>query len=135
VPRSDELFIEAFETCNLQSDAFRHADHVRLAWLYLRRLPLLEAIERYSVGLKRFAAANGAPEKYHETVTWAYLLIIHQRMASADSSYSWNEFSAANPDLMDWSHSVLERYYRRETLASGTARLMFVLPDRGLDIS
>lgn len=131
----DELFIEAFETCELPNGAFHHADHVRLAWLYLRRLTLLEAIERYTGGLKRFATANGAPEKYHETITWAYLLIIHQRMAHADSCHSWDEFAAANSDLMDWSPSVLEKYYRRETLASETARLTFVLPDRGLDIS
>ncbi|MEJ2085192.1 MAG: hypothetical protein P8Y44_05860, partial [Acidobacteriota bacterium] len=99
------------------------------------RLPLLEAIEHYTNGLKRFAAANGAPEKYHETITWAYLLIIHQRMAHSDPDESWEDFAAANSDLMDWSPNILEKYYRRETLASDTARLIFVLPDRGLDVS
>jgi hypothetical protein len=128
--RTDTGFIRSFEDCTLSADAFHHRDHVRLAWLYLRRLPVLDALTRFSEGLRRFATANGHPGLYHETITWAYLFLIHQRMAGAETDETWEEFAARNPDLLTWKPSVLNAYYREETLGSELARRVFVMPDR-----
>lgn len=117
--------IEAFEACDV--DEFHHADHIRLAWLYLRELPLLGAIERFTTALKRFAVSKGVPGLYHETITWAYLLLIHERM---NGEHSFDEFRAANGDLFTWKPSVLDSYYRAETLQSERARRVFMMPDR-----
>jgi hypothetical protein len=129
----DREFIERFEDGTLPEDRFHHVDHVRLAWLYLSRLPLLQALDRYTTGLKRFAAAAGKPDRYHETITWAYLFLIHERMERAGHPRSWEEFIAANPDLEAWDGGVLGRYYRKETLDSGLARRIYLLPDGGID--
>jgi hypothetical protein len=40
------------------------------------------------------------------------------------------EFVARHPDLITWKPSILDRYYRPETLRSDLARRVFVLPDR-----
>ena len=40
---SDAAFLAAFEACTLAAGAFRHYDHIRLAWLYLGAAPLEEA--------------------------------------------------------------------------------------------
>jgi hypothetical protein len=128
---TDEEFLRRFEAGTLPDGGFHHRDHVRLAWLYLGRHPLLEAIARFRDGLRRFAAARGKPGLYHETITWAFLLLIHERMARRPpSTASWEAFAAANPDLLVWRPSVLGTYYRDETLASELARRVFVLPDR-----
>ncbi|MCA1816070.1 MAG: hypothetical protein LC746_06625 [Acidobacteria bacterium] len=103
---------------------------MRLAWLYLRRLPLAEACARFVAGIKRFAAAQGKPERYHETITWAYLLLINERDARAARAQTWDEFADANADLLDWENSVLKSYYRAETLSSDVARKVFLLPDK-----
>src|SRR2546430_371861 len=108
---------------------FHHADHIRLAWVYLRTLPLLEAIERFTTSLKRFADHHGKPGLYHETITWAYLLLIHERM---NGEQSFEAFRAKNSDLFTWKPSILDIYYRAETLASDRARRAFVLPDAHL---
>jgi hypothetical protein len=126
---TDDEFLRRFEDCTLANTAFHHRDHVRLGWLYLRRYPALEALARFTEGLKRFAAANGKPGLYHETITWAYLLLIHERMAR-DETDSWEDFAQRNPDLLVWKPSVLDRYYEKETLGSELARRVFVLPDR-----
>lgn len=126
---TDAELLRSFEDCTLPNSAFHHRDHVRLAWLYLRRLPALEALARFTEGLKRFAAANGHPGLYHETITWAYLLLIHERMARTDTEL-WEKFAERNPDLLNWKPSVLDRYYEKETLGSELARRVFVLPDR-----
>lgn len=124
---ADVDFIRSFEDCTLPNSAFHHRDHVRLAWLYLERYPVLEALARFTEGLKRFAAANGHPGLYHETITWAYLFLIRERKAEPGGE-TWEEFAARNPDLLGWNPSVLDRYYARETLQSERARRVFVMP-------
>jgi hypothetical protein len=126
----DTEFIERFENCNLKGEDFHHRDHVRIVWLYLQSNSVLETLGRFSAGLKRFAAANGKPNLYHETITWAYVFLIHERMERKEHRQSWAEFVAANSDLFDWKDNILKTYYQETTLRSETARRTFVFPDR-----
>jgi len=126
----DEQFIAAFEDGSLPAEGFRHRDHVRLAWLYLREQPLLPAIATFSAALLRFTRKNGAEHRYHETITWAYLVLVHERMARAGRDQGWEEFAAANGDLFDRDEPILHRYYTEATLGSDLARRVFILPDR-----
>jgi hypothetical protein len=81
--------------------------------------------------LKRFAAAQGKPDRYHETITWAFLLLIRERIARARRTQRWEEFAAGNADLFVWKGGVLATLYRPETLDSDLARRTFILPDIG----
>lgn len=81
VSMSDEEFIRDFEACTLPAERFHHQEHVRVVWLYLLRYSVLETLARFSEYLKRFAAANGQATLYHETISWAYVFLIHERMA------------------------------------------------------
>ena len=126
----DRDFVTAFEACTLPNESFHHRDHVRLAWLYLKDMPPAEALTRFTEGLQRFAHAHGHPGLYHETITWAYLLLIRERMALSGEDGGFEAFAAANPDLLTWKPSILARYYREETLGSELARRVFLLPDR-----
>jgi len=121
----DREFVAAFENCTLPPDQFPHRAHVRLAWIYLRERSLLEALTRFVDGLKRYAGSLGASTKYHETVTWAYMFLIHDRMARAQHE-TFEDFAASNPDLFN---GVLEKYYTKDTLASDLARRTFLMPD------
>jgi hypothetical protein len=132
-PTDDRDFVTAFEACALPAEGFHHRDHVRLAWLYLKELPPAQALTRFTEGLQRFAEAHGKPGLYHETITWAYLLLIRERMARAadgEMGGSFEAFAAAHPDLLTWKPSILASYYREETLGSELARQVFLLPDR-----
>jgi len=124
--------IQQFEEGVTDAASFHHTDQVRLAFEYLRRYPALEALERFSAALKRFATAQGKAQRYHETITWAYLLLIRERQARAGRSQTWEEFAEHNSDLLIWKGGVLTILYRPETLDSDLARNIFVLPDRGL---
>ena len=123
---SDAELLAGFSAGTLEP--FHHQDHVRVAWLYLRREPLLPAAEQFTSGLRRFAAAKGKPGLYHETITLAFLFLIRERMLPEPERF--DEFAARNPDLLRWKPSALDRYYREETLASERARRGFLLPDR-----
>jgi hypothetical protein len=129
---TDDKFMARFEDCTLSSQSFHHSDHVKMAFLYLGRYPTLEAMQRFSDSLVRFAAAKGHPELYHETITWALLLLIRERMVRAAHQQSWAEFAESNVDLLNWNSNVLKRYYLDETLSSDLARKHFLFPDKGL---
>jgi hypothetical protein len=126
----DEEFVEKFESCALPGECFHHEDHVRLAWLYLCRYTLIDALVKFSEGLKRFALSKGKPGLYHETITLAYLFLIHERLKRCGARQNWQEFAEANRDLLDWQNNVLKKLYREETLFSEFARRVFVLPDK-----
>ena len=125
----NEEFIQQFEACTLASEGFHHQDHVMVVWLYLRRYPVLETLVRFSEGLKRFASSHGKAGLYHETITWAYVFLINERIKRNGSCQSWEAFAAANADLLDWKNSVLKSFYREETLRSDLARATFLFPD------
>lgn len=121
--------IERFENGLPSKEEFHHADHVRVAFAYVSNYPSLVALEKFCSALKRFAVSRGKPDLYHETITWAYLFLIRQRIAKLESPLEWQEFARENSDLLTWKPSVLNRYYREETLQSDLAKSIFLMPD------
>jgi len=126
---TDQELIEQFEDGTLPIEGFHHREHVRAAFLYLTKYPVLEALQIFSRTLRRFAETRGKPQLYHQTITWAYIFLIQERMARAGSKQSWEEFARDNPDLLVWNDGILTRFYRSETLTSELARTVFLLPD------
>lgn len=125
----DEQFVAAFERGGLSGGEFTHAGHVRVAWWYLKRYDFTEALERFRTALRRFAAAQGAAGRYHETITVAYLLIIAGRLDETPE-LSWVEFAGRHADVLSRTPPILARYYTNETLQSERAKGTFVRPDR-----
>jgi hypothetical protein len=129
---TDDEFIASFENATLDNASFHHADHVRMGFLYLCRYPVLDALARFSASLLRIATANGKPKLYHETITWAFLLLIRERLARTGYQQTWTEFAASNEDLLNWKDNVLKKYYRGETLSSDLARTTFLFPGKAV---
>jgi len=126
--RIEQIF-EAFENATLQPGGFNHEAHILVGWRYLQELSLLDAITRFTDAIKRLTRKLGVPTKYHETITWFYLIKIAER-CSDDLAADWPAFKAANPDLFACNPSLVEKYYSNALLSSGTARRMFVFPDQ-----
>jgi hypothetical protein len=125
--------IQRFERGLEPSYEFHHADHVRLAFAYLREYPVLQALEKFAEALRRFAAARGKTQLYNETITCAYFFLIRERMARCEG-VGWEEFARQNSDLLSWKDGILSRYYSEGTLKSDLARAVFVLPDKCLEL-
>jgi len=122
-------FIQRFEADAIPENSFHHTDHVQLAFAYLSEFPPLEALQKFSAALKRFATDRGKSQLYHETITHAYFFLIRERMARCATA-TWEEFALNNPDLLIWQGGILSRYYYDVTLKSDLARAVFVFPDR-----
>ena len=128
-PTETDHLLQAFLDTSLPAGQFHHRQHVEVAWAFVRHYGMPAALAEFTTAIKRFADAKGATGLYHQTITWAFLLLIAERQATCDAG-SWDHFAAANPDLLTWKPSILERYYSRETLKSDLARRVFLFPDR-----
>jgi hypothetical protein len=124
---TDADFLAAVEAATYPGEAFRHRAHVRLAWLCLRERGFDAGLERVRGLIQRYAAALGAPGKYHETLTRAWAELVQAALESTPAAASFDAFLAARPELRD--SRLLERYYRQETLDSAAARAGWVAPD------
>lgn len=125
---SDDELLNGFLSTELPVDQFHHEQHVRVAWMFVRTHGMPAALGEFAGAIKRFAQAKNAHGLYHETITWAFLLIIAERAARKPAD-TWDAFAADNTDLLSWKPSVLERYYSKELLTSALARKTFVMPD------
>ncbi len=126
---NDDDLIAQLEACTLPENQFHHADHLRAAWIYLTRYAPGVAMEKFSATLIAYATRLGQPGRYHATITWAYLLLLNERIYRSSKPSTWNRFAAEHPDLFDWNNSILLRYYLPETLSSPLARRVFLMPD------
>jgi hypothetical protein len=131
-PEAGHDLLERFLDTTLPPEQFHHRQHVQVAWLFVRNYGMPDALREFTTAIKRFADAKGATGLYHETITWAFLLLIAERQERCGAA-SWEAFATANPDLLVWKPSILERYYSSERLKSDLARKVFVFPDRAPD--
>ncbi|HEY2320033.1 MAG TPA: hypothetical protein VGH67_17130 [Solirubrobacteraceae bacterium] len=105
---------------------FGHREHVELAWSYLRLYPLAEAEGVMVAAIRHVARQHGAEEKYHETITRAWLrcVAVHMQRWGAES---FEAFIERNPALLDGG--LLEHFYSRALVFGGDARAAWVDPD------
>ena len=120
----DDRFLAAFEAGTLPPTLFDHRGHLRVAFIYLRRLPFLEACIAMRDGLRRFAARVGKGGLYHETLTIAFMSLVNERM-QGDPASDATAFATRYPELSD--PQLLRRCYGAPVLDSELARSSFLL--------
>jgi len=123
---SDEEFLRALEGGELPEAEFGHAAHVRAAYLYLRRGDFAAALTRIRAAIGNHARRLGKADRYHETITVAYLALIQQHMCLRGDGGGWPGFARENPELLQ--ADLLLHYYPRSQLQSELARRVFILP-------
>ena len=108
------------------SGRFGHREHVHLTWLAVRRVGVPAAVGLVSDGIARTARYAGAPQKYHATVSRAWVeLVGHHAAERGEDDFA--AFADHHPALLD--KRLLTRFYRPATLASPQARTGWVEPD------
>lgn len=118
----NDPLVRAFEAATIDPSAFGHREHLYVAWCYLRTLPLEEALARYVRHLRALTIALGVPQKFHATMTWAYVLLLHDAMERSPDA----PFDDLLP-LLEHPRAI-HAHYDASELASAEARRRFVLP-------
>jgi hypothetical protein len=122
---TDQEFLDRFERADL--DQFRHADHVRVACLYLDRHDREEALRRIADRLLAFATAKGEPGRFHYTLTRAWLELIDGARRRYSDARTSDALLFVCPALSN--PKLVERFYSFTRLQSAGARKDWVGPD------
>ena len=127
---NDTELTRALERGELPNTGFRHADHLRVALVYLNETPTVsEAIDRMAATLRRFATSVGQPQKYSQATTefWMHQVAAVRAVmpdASADTLF------AAFPRLLD--KRLVLAYYSDDATATGATHSPRDTPNRSL---
>jgi hypothetical protein len=110
----------------LARGGFGHREHLELAWSYLRLYSIDEAAEAMAAAIRHVARLHGAEDKYHETITraWLHLVAVHSQRWGADS---FERFMDHNPNLLD--SKLIQHFYSRELILGEPARAAWTAPD------
>jgi hypothetical protein len=124
-PAADS-FGELMAEVMVGADRFGHREHVHLTWLAVRRFGVPAAIGLVSDGIQRTARYAGAPQKYHATVSRAWVELVGHHVGSAPGA-DFASFIEENQALL--SKRLLTRHYTPAALASTPARTGWIEPD------
>ncbi len=106
---------------------FGHRQHVNLAFYAVRRYGMPDAVGKICGWIRHLAAYQRAPQKYHHTVSRAWVELVAHHVADAPDCADFGVFADANPELLD--KRLLSRHYRSSTLARAMSRRCWVEPD------
>ena len=124
-------FVASFEATTLSKDQWTHEAHVRVAWWYARTRPFPESLDAMRAGILRYNEVIGvettADSGYHETVTVAWIRIMHDLVRGRSMEEDFDDFCSSHPDVLD--KRILLRNYTPQHLMSPEARAAFVEPD------
>jgi hypothetical protein len=85
-----------------------------------------DAVALVSDGIQRTARYAGAPQKYHVTMSRAWVELVGHHVAERAGT-DFPAFAGHHPALLD--KRLLTRFYRPATLASPRAKTSWVEPD------
>jgi len=127
----DEHFIAEFEARRWPLDKWHHRDHIKLAYIYLTKYPLAEAVARVCAGIRAHNAAHGIPDTpaggYHETMTQAWMRLVHFTLCEYGPAESAEAFIAKNTHLAE--KKALRYFYSADLFMSPRAKAEFLEPD------
>jgi len=124
----EDEFVAAVEQARYPNGEFHHPDHIRLAWIYVRRYGPHQAEERITRTIRRFATSLGHEAKFHDTMTRAWLRLVAAAQQLTPGIVDFDSFLAKHAWLLD--RSALSAFYSDARLSSEQARRQWVEPDR-----
>jgi hypothetical protein len=109
-----------------RGEGFGHRQHVELTWRYLEDHDPEAARMLVTAAIRKLAAAHGAPDKFHATITgaWVRCVAVHRERWPAAS---FDQFIKRNAALLD--PKLLEHHYTHGVLFSDRSRAEIVDPD------
>ena len=97
---TDAMLMRAFEDGTLAPSDFHHREHVRLAWLYLKRYGRTGTERRLIAGLRSMAELAGKPDRFDEALTRRWVRRIEEAAATTAAT-TFDAFIAARPQLLE----------------------------------
>lgn len=128
---NDDEHLQRFEDHTLPIELWNHRAHLKVAYLYLQRFSFEETLSRLQTGIRAYNAAKGIKDTptggYHETMTQAWLHLVHTTLCQFGPADSADAFFDAQTQLS--GKRALLLFYSRDRIMSPEAKASFVAPD------
>ncbi|MFA0963841.1 hypothetical protein AB9P05_18695 [Roseivirga sp. BDSF3-8] len=125
---SDDPLEQQMISVTLDPSLFTHEAHLRLAWVYIRKYGVEQAIDNIGEQIRQFAAKNGAPDKYNQTVTEAAVRIVYHFYLKA-SEVDFHTLIEQYPRLKTDFISLLRAHYSFDLFQDAKAKRSYLQPD------
>jgi len=109
-------------------EPFGHREHIQLAFALVCERGVEPAAEEARAILSHMASAHGAPERFHVTMTAAWVRAVAHHMSEAPELDSFDAFLERFPQML--RRDLLDAHYSRGVMFSDAARQAEVAPDR-----
>jgi len=126
VTAADEQFLAAFEAEKIANQDFHHRDHLRLAWIQIRRLGQERASDTVAGAIRRFAVHHGHADRYQETMTRFWVRVVGMGI-TRHPTLAFDDLLVAEPHLLD--KNLPYRHWSRERMGSDEAKRQWTEPD------
>lgn len=127
----DAVFYDCFLVGQFPPEEWKHREHIKAAYLCLRRYSLTEATEQMRRGLAALNAAHKAPNEidrgYHETMTVAWMQVVDVTMRVFGTECDADTFCDKHPHLMQ--KTLMRLFYSKDRIMTWDAKQRFVEPD------
>jgi len=127
----DAEFLKQFESTAWPREKWHHRQHIKVAYLYLRRYPFEQAQAVIRERIKAFNAAKQVPESllggYHDTMTQAWMHLVYFALCEQGPAASADAFYDRHPEL--WGKKTL-RFFYSNVFITPEAKAAFLPPDR-----
>ena len=126
---TDEIaaVVSTFENCTLPHKHWTHRAHLCVAIIYMRNMPMAEALPTLRENINRYNRECGDPDGYNETITALFI-----RKLDADAAAGHCEDSPVDELVrlqQTYPVSWLYQYYSKALIWSERAKSEWVDPD------
>jgi len=118
---TDTEFMQKFTDHTLPKSEFTHQAHLRVAWYYLTHHKFETAADLIAAEIKKYATAIGASHIFHETLTYAWTLVVADAIKNNPTTHDFATFFVAAKAELTNKDAPL-RFYSKEMLASLQAK-------------
>src|SRR5438309_9410779 len=98
---TDDEFLRSVLDASLPSGAFHHRDHLRLAWLVVRRHGADVAPTIVGHAIRHFAETRGQAVLYHQTMTEFWVRAVARHVHERPALDEFDRFLEALPALLE----------------------------------
>ena len=127
----DAAFLQQFEAATWPKAEWHHHQHIKVAYLYLRRYPLDVATVKIREGIQAYNAAHRVEESllsgYHDTMTQAWLRLVYFILCEYGPAETADAFIEQHPELSQ--KRILRFFYSKNRFQTLEAKAQFVEPD------
>jgi len=126
--KKEKEYLENFKATSIDLSSFHHKEHIQITYTLLIDNSINNTYLCIKNGiLNILKSLDIDTSKYHETMTYAWILIVKSFMNNTQECNNFEEFISKNKMLLDTD--ILYKYYSTKLLQTEKARIQILNPD------